>query len=230
MTGPVVAVKPLDQVDAELHASLREYLESFASHVPVRRVAVVGNAPLEPSAERAALIDGSDLVFRVNSFVLDEPGDPPRLGTKTDVVTAARSTPLTPWFFRDYTRRAYFLSPGNRRRKVPLATPPSWPEDVAAWPIPNRLVVIPLQELIDPEHRRAWIMPTTGTLSAYFARTMFPDAELVLTGFSFLHDRQQTQWSHQWGDSCPVPPAHKIDQEGELLQSWVDDGSAVFVH
>jgi hypothetical protein len=34
---------------------------------------------------------------------------------------------------------------------------------------------------------------------------------------------------HQWGDESPVHPTHKIDREGALLQSWVDDGSAVFL-
>ena len=38
---------------------LREYVEAYAVHRPVRSVAVVGNAPLAPDPERAAAIDSA---------------------------------------------------------------------------------------------------------------------------------------------------------------------------
>ena len=103
-------VKATEELDRELFAAMKSYLECYSSHLPVRRITVVGNAPLAPSQERRDIIDGSDLVFRCNSMVLDEPGDEPTLGTKTDVVVAARATRVTPWFFKDYPRRAYCRS------------------------------------------------------------------------------------------------------------------------
>jgi hypothetical protein len=72
-------------------------------------------------------------------------------------------------------------------------------------------------------------VPTTGTAAAYLAQRLFPHAELYLTGYSYLDDRQQTTWEHHWGDSSIVHPTHKIDREGAMLQSWVDDGRAVFI-
>lgn len=227
----VARVKTLAEVDRDLVAALRDYLESYASHLPVRTVAVVGNAPLEPSAERQAAIDSADLVLRCNGFVLDEPGGPPRLGTKTDVVLLARKTRLTPWVLRDYPRRAYLMNAGSVFKPGILDHPAWWPEDLAAWPLPNRAITHPLQVLISPDTNGRGVMPTTGTLSVYLARLLFsPEARLLVTGFSFLHDPGQTEWSHQAGDTSIVHPAHRLDRESELLQSWVDDGSATFIH
>jgi hypothetical protein len=222
--------KSLAEVDADLFTAMQAYLESFASHLPVRRVAVVGNAPLEVSAERQQAIDSADLVFRCNSFVLDQPGEEPRLGTKTDVVVAARQARISPCFLQGYRRRAYLMmDAGTMMRARPRAYPAWWPEDLVAWPIPNRLFGLPLRVYMRPEAGGVGVVPTTGTMSAYVAHELFPEAELVLTGFSYLHDREQTAWSHQWGSTDQVHSAHRIDREGALLQSWVDDGSAVFL-
>jgi hypothetical protein len=223
-------VKTLDQLDRAMLDDVKSLLEAHASQLPVRRVTVIGNAPLEPDDKRVEIIETSDLVFRCNSFVLDEPGEQPRLGRKTDVVVAARRTRVTPWFFRDYSSRAYLVNDSeNVRKPDPPLTPRSWPEDLAAWPISNRVFGWPLKRLIRPETDGVGAVPTTGTASAYVARRLFPDAELYLTGYSFLDDREQTSWKHQWGDECIVHPTHKIDREGALLQSWVDEGSAVLL-
>lgn len=220
----------LAEVDASLFEAMKSYLESYASHLPVRRVTVVGNAPLAPSRERRDLVDSSDLVFRCNSFVLDEPGDEPCLGTKTDVVVAAYVTRVTPWFFRDYPSRAYLrIDVGNTRRRVLPPDPVSWPDDLGYWPIPNRLFGLPLKLSLRPETDGVGAVPTTGTVAAYLAHELFPEAELALMGYSFLNDREQTEWKHHWGTAAPVHPAHLLDREGALLQSWVDDGSAIFI-
>lgn len=223
-------VKPTEELDRELFAAMKSYLECYSSHLPVRRITVVGNAPLAPSQERRDIIDGSDLVFRCNSMVLDEPGDEPTLGTKTDVVVAARATRVTPWFFKDYPRRAYLvIDAGNLRKPVPPLLPEPWPEDLGAWPISNRVFGIPLKVLIRPEAEGRGAVPTTGTEAAYVAHELFPEAELFLTGYSFVNDREQTSWNHHWGDTSSVHRAHKIDREGDLLQSWIDEGSANFL-
>ncbi|WP_162529700.1 hypothetical protein [Nocardioides caldifontis] len=211
-------------------ASLRAYLEGYAARTPVRRVAVVGNAPLGPSEERAALIDSADLVFRCNSLVLDEPGRPPTLGRATHVVTLARATRPTPWVFQDYRSRAYLVvDVGATRRPNPPGNPPNWPTDLGAWPISNRELGIPLKIAMRPQRIGYGAVPTTGTLMAYVAHELFGGPELHLTGFSFLSDRGQTEWQHHWGSTVPVHPAHKLDAEGAILQSWVDGGTATFV-
>jgi hypothetical protein len=223
-------VKTLEQLDRAMFDDVKSLLEAHASQLPVRRVTVVGNAPLEPDDKRVEIIETSDLVVRCNSFVLDEPGEQPRLGRKTDVVVAARGTYVTPWFFHDYPRRAYLLvDAGSVHKSDPPSTPRSWPDDIAEWPISNRVFGWPLKRLIHPEKDGRGAVPTTGTQAAYVVRRLFPDAELYLTGYSFLDDREQTSWKHQWGDDCKVHPAHKLDREGALLQSWVDDGSATFL-
>jgi hypothetical protein len=162
--------------------------------------------------------------------VLDEPGAAPTLGRKTDVVVAARDTRITPWFFLDYPRRVYLvIDAGNVRKLDPPLTPANWPDDLAAWPISNRVFGWPLKRLILPEKDGRGAVPTTGTEAAYVLRELFPEAELFLTGYSFLDDPGQTTWKHHWGDECIVHPTHKIDREGALLQSWVHDGRAVFL-
>jgi hypothetical protein len=209
---------------------MKELLEAVAARLPVRTVTVIGNAPLEPDENRVSIIESSDLVVRCNSLVLDEPGEPPRMGRKTDVVVAARNTRITPWFFQDYPRRAYLLNEaGTVRWPEPPIAPHNWPEDLAVWPISNRVFGWPLKRLIRPETQGLGAVPTTGTTSAYVARRLFGAAQLYLTGFSYLADRSQTSWKHQWGNESPVHPSHKIDLEGALLQSWVDDSSAVFL-
>lgn len=223
-------MKPIDELDREHFQSLKTYIESYSSHLPVRRVTVIANAPLEPSAERAGMIDSSDLVFRCNSFVLDEPGDEPCLGTKTDVVVTARATRPTPWFFRNYSRRAYLvIDAGNPRARVYPTRPITWPDDLGEWPISNRVFGIPLKKAILPEDGGLGAIPTTGTEAAYVAHELFPDADVTLCGFSFLKDREQTHWAHHYGTVCPVHPTHLLDREGALLQSWVDAGTANYV-
>ena len=64
-------------------ARLRDLAAAYVrvpAGAPVRRVAVVGNAPMEPSDQRARQINNSDLVMRVNSFVADTAGDRQRRG------------------------------------------------------------------------------------------------------------------------------------------------------
>ena len=218
------------ELDRDLLEDMVCLLESHSSSLPVRRVTVVANAPLEPSNKRVDIIETSDLVFRCNSLVLDERGDPPTLGRKTDVVVAARRTRVTPWFFLDYPRRAYLVNDSeNVRNADPPSTPANWPADLAALPISNRVFGWPLKRLIRPESDGVGAVPTTGTAAAYLAQRLFPHAELYLTGYSYLDDRQQTTWEHHWGDSSIVHPTHKIDREGAMLQSWVDDGRAVFI-
>jgi hypothetical protein len=211
-------------------ARLRRYLESYAARTPVRRVVAVGNAPLPPSRERAELIDSADLVFRCNSLVLDRPGEEPCLGRATHVVTLARATRPTPWVFQDYRSRAYLVvDVGNTRRPSPPRTPPNWPADLGAWPISNRSFGIPLKLGMRPHRLGLGAVPTTGTLMAYVAHALYGGPELYLTGYSFLLDREQTEWQHHWGPTVPVHKAHKLDAEGAILQSWVDDGTATFL-
>jgi hypothetical protein len=47
---------------------LREYITSYAERRPIRKVAVIGNAPLEPDLARVAEIDSSDLVIRITRW------------------------------------------------------------------------------------------------------------------------------------------------------------------
>ena len=211
---------------------LTTYLESYASRLPVRTVAVVGNAPLAPSTERRDRIDAADVVIRCNSVMLDEPDAEPCLGTKTDIVLLAKVTRVTPYVFRDYARRAYLVPEAGQMRalggKPPPVITPSWPADLGCVPVPNAGFAAALVAQLDPGDGR-YAVPTTGTLSAFVGYTVFPGAELMLTGFSFLHAPEQTEWLHHYGDASPVHEAHLLDRERALMQSWIDAGRAVYV-
>jgi hypothetical protein len=209
--------------------SLRELFTSYAAAQPVRRVAVVGNAPLAPDAERAAAIDASDLVFRMNSLRLDEPGEPPCVGTACHVVLLSRNVSATPWVFRDYRQRAYaILQTGFTAFHSLRDVATHWPSDLGAIPLPNGVVTARLADLLDPDREPAALLPTSGLTALFLAHEMFPAAELVATGFSFLTDRQQDEWTHHAGTSTAVNDKHKLDREGALLESWIADGSVRF--
>lgn len=223
----------LEATDSPAVARLRGWIESYASTQPIRRVAVIGNAPLPPSAPRAELIDTSDLVIRCNSFVLDEPGALPCLGTRTNLVLLAKVTLITPSVFRDYRSRAYLVPEAGQARPLgrrhPPVMPSSWPADLGQLPIPNDVIGLPLRRLLVGSEFAGAAVPTTGTLAAYLGYALFPDVRIDLIGFSFLHDRTQTTWRHHYGSEVPVHPAHLLDREGALLQAWVDDGRASYV-
>ena len=222
----------LQEIDAELLGSMREHATAYAASTPVRRVAVVANAPLEPSVERRDLIDTSDLVIRVNSLALDDADDAPSVGTRTNVVVCARTTRPTPGFLRDYPDRAYFVVDlFQRRNPDPPGQPAAWPSDLGAWPLSNRALGIPLTYLLHPARGGAGLVPTTGTQAAYLAYRLFPGADIVLTGYSFLHDRDQQHWGYHLEGlpHSPVHPAHKLDREGAYLQGLVDRGEVRYV-
>lgn len=212
-------------------SELRAFIAAYADRSPVRKIAVVGNAPLELSSERAAEVDSADLVVRCNSFVLDDPGArQPFTGTKVHVVLLNKSTRVTPWVFQEYRRRGYLLAQGGYTRFRTLRrTPEHWPADLGAWPLSNKAVVSRLNDLLLPEREPGTLIPTTGMMGVYLARECFPDADLLATGYSFLKDREQTEWKHHVGGTVPVHGAHRIDLEGALLESWIADGSLRFL-
>lgn len=202
------------------------YLASYAERSPVGSITIVGNAPVAPDPERVARIQGSDLVIRVNRLALDEPGGPPCVGTRCHVVIMSRYAPATPWTFRDYKRRAYLIpQAGFGVRSAMMQQPRYWPSDLGAMPIPYDPVVAELKDLLDPEHEPGKLIPTSGTMACYLAHQLFPDADLVATGFSFLDGEHQEGWRYQSGGGSRVVPQHRLDLEGALLRSWVADGS-----
>ena len=199
---------------------LKQLLDAYAVHPGPRSVAVVGNMPLPPDADRAKAVDACDLVVRVNGFVLDEPGAEPTVGSRCHVVVFNRAVRATPWLFKDYRRRLYLMVEPGRLHWEPAGLPGWWPPDLGLVPVSNREVTLPLSDAVGIQSRTEAAWSTTGTMAAWIARTCFPDAELLLTGFSFIDDPEQTSWEHAAGDSCIVGPEHRIAAEGRLLDSW----------
>ncbi|MGH8968567.1 MAG: hypothetical protein ACRDV1_01320 [Actinomycetes bacterium] len=224
--------RTLQEIDEELVEQMRDHATAYAASTPIRRVAVVANAPLESSVERRDLIDTSDLVVRCNSLALDRHDGPPCVGTRTNVVVAARTTRPTPAFLQDYRNRAYFVVDVW---KIAVPDPPGqpshWPSDLGAWPMSNRVFGMPLKYLLRPPSGGFGVVPTTGTLAVYLAYRLFPEADIVLTGYSFLNDREQQHWGYHWEGlrQSPVHSAHKLDREAAYLQGLVDRGEVRYV-
>jgi hypothetical protein len=204
--------------------TLRGLVEAYARSAPVRSIAVVGNAPMEPSGSRAAEIDGCDVVVRVNSFVTDRHGDPPTQGSRTDVVLWSRLVPATPVLFDGYRERLYVLLEPMRMYGRREMWPASWPEDLGFVVARNDAVAVPINEALGLPWREQELAPTTGTTAAWLALHLFPEAEVLLTGISFVDDPHQTIWQHQWGDSVGVGPEHRIAAEAVLIRSWLEAG------
>jgi len=214
---------------------VRDLLAAYAASDPVRSVAVVGNAPLAPDEDRAAAIDACDVVLRVNSFVLDEPGGPPCQGRRVTAVAYSRGLLATPFTFARYSEVAFLVTePSRIYHDRPLARyvkdwPRWWPEDLGYLAVPNTPFTMPLLETLGMPWREEVCVPTTGIMACWIAATCFPEAALVLTGFSMVDDPHQTTWRHQAGDVSPIGGAHHIGPEGALLRRWIDDGKARFL-
>ena len=207
---------------------LRDLIASYAKHSPVRSLAVVGNAPLEASAERAAAIDACDVVFRCNSFILDT-ADEARQGRTVEVAVFNRGLRATPYSFDHYRDRLYMLVEPGRLHWEPDVRPDWWPSDLAIFNVPNREITLPLSDALGLASRTAPVWATTGIMCAWMAHALFPGCELQLAGFSMIDDREQTHWDHAWGDSVVVGREHRLGPEGALLESWIVSGSATFL-
>ncbi|HKC27672.1 MAG TPA: hypothetical protein VKB75_06635 [Jatrophihabitans sp.] len=202
---------------------LRELTDAYA-RLPVRRVAVVANAPLDPSAERAALVDSCDLVFRVNGFALDTPDRPPAVGQRADVVVFNRGVRPTRWLFQDYRDRLYLLVEPGRMHWEPETIPDWWPPDLGMVAVPNRDVTIPLSDALGIDSFQTPHWATTGTMATWLAKQLYPAAELHLAGVSFIDNPDQTSWEHAVGEPCPISAEHLLSRESDLLRQWVATG------
>jgi len=208
---------------------LRTLAETYAARTPVLSVAVVGNAPLEPSDERSALIDGADLVIRMNSFVLDRPGEPACQGSRVDIVLWSRLAVATPDVFDRYSERLYVLLEPMRMFGRREMWPASWPADLGFVVARNDAVAIPINAELGLPWREQHLAPTTGTTGAWLAMHLFPEAEVRIAGLSFVDDPGQTRWVHQFGDDVRVGPEHRIAEEGHMIGTWLAEGRARMV-
>lgn len=210
--------------EAGFYDRLRPLVASYASSADIRRVAVVGNQPLEPSTERAEAIDSADLVFRVNGFRVDGDDGAAAVGRRTDIVVFNRGVRPTPWFFEGYTERLYLMiEPGRLLWENPKL-PGFWPRDLGLVTMPNREVVLPLGEAMGVDPRTGGHWATTGTVMLWIATQLFPDARIDATGFSFVDAPDQMSWNHAYGDPSAVGSEHRIDLESELVRSWIQSG------
>jgi hypothetical protein len=205
---------------------VRQLALAYARTVPVRSVAVVGNKPLEPSAERAAAVDACDLVIRVNGFRLDDGSVPAAYGTRADVIFFNRALRATPWFFAGYRDRLYLLVEPGRLTWEPDLIPTWWPQDLGQIHLDNEDLTLPLSQELGLDSMTDGLWATTGTMAAWWARATFPDAQVHLAGYSFIDDPTQTRWAHASGDDCIVGPEHRIAAESELMRRWLDQGVA----
>jgi len=204
---------------------LRELIAAFSRSGDVGSLAVVGNAPMAPDEGRARAIDEADVVVRVNGFRTDVGGEP-AVGTRTDVVVFNRALRATPWFFAGYRRRLHLLvEPGRLHWERPQI-PPWWPSDLGFISVPNREVTIAACADIGVDLTAESHWPTTGTLAAWMAVQLFPDADVRLAGFSFLDDSAQTSWHHATGLPSPVGHEHLIAREAHLIRAWLAEGRA----
>jgi hypothetical protein len=235
----VLTTTDLDTLDEALLADLRALVLAYAAVPAPTEVAVVGNAPVSQSDERASRIDAAGLVVRCNAFVTDSPGGPRFVGRRADVVVLNGATPTTRSVFDRYGDRLYLRVQAGavyrRRPTTPMPRVDLWPDDCGAYSLPNRALVA---ELRDQLRRHApggtppeVVVPTSGIAAAWLAHRLLPDATLLLTGFSALEDdAQPTQWRHHGRDDAapvPVAEAHVIGSEAALMRSWLRDGRAV---
>lgn len=206
---------------------------AFSRRDRPRRIAVVGNAPQEPDARRAADIDDCDLVVRVNGFVLDDPESTPTYGRRCDIALLTRGIFPPRHVFQGYSRRLTMLfepdrmvdgDGGGRGHR-----PEWWPADLGVLHLPNNpFTVLSSRELgFDAYRQLRWA--TTGTMAVWLAAHLFPDTTVVLSGFSFVADPWQVDWGHATGEVCVVAGgAHELLAESLFVRRLVARGRARF--
>lgn len=192
-----------------------------------RTVAVVGNAPVGVSEERAAAIDGADLVVRMTTFAVD--GAQPAIGTRTDVVVLHRAVQPGPDTFRDHATRLYLLAEPGRAFWESEPLPPWWPRDLELIPISNREFTSRTRIALRLGRSTvAW--PTTGTLAVHLMHRLFPHARILLAGSSMLPGRPDVRSAarqhldHHWGGTVALTPEHRLDRERRVLRAWTRAG------
>ncbi len=214
--------------EVDFYDRLRPLVTAYGRADTARRIAVVGNQPLEPSDERAAMIDTADIVFRVNGFRVDDVDGMPSVGRRADVVVFNRGVRPTPWFFDGYSERLYLMiEPGRLLWENPKL-PAFWPADLGIVTMPNREVVLPLGEAMGADPRSGGQWATTGTVMLWIATRLFPDATVDAAGFSFVDAPDQTSWNHAYGDPSAVGAEHRIDLESALVRQWIDSGRVTY--
>ena len=201
---------------------LRALISAKAGRDP-RSIAVVGNAPMEPSADRAASVDAADVVVRMTTFDVDR--GVPRVGTRTDVAVIHRATSPGPATFERYSERVYLLAEPGRLHWEREQVPAWWPADLGAVPVSNTEFTLPLNRLLRfSPHSATWA--TTGTLAVWVMHSLFPSAEVTLTGTSLLGPEvhRVTRLEHAWGSAVELTWEHRLADERRVLRSWVRAG------
>lgn len=217
------------------HRLVRDLLAAHAVTRDVASVAVVGNAPLDPDPDRARQIDAADLVIRCNSFMLDDPRDEPTQGRSVHAVVFSRGLLATPHSFAKYRDCAYLVTePSRIYTETSLARyvkewPTWWPRDLGFVAVPNGAFTFGLLDELGLPWRERVVVPTTGMMAIAIARSCFPAADLVISGFSMIDQPHQSEWRHQAGDSSPIGGAHYITAESRTLRRWIDNGEVRFV-
>lgn len=200
-------------------SSLRELLSAYARSGTPETIAIVGNAPLPPDPARVAAIDRADLVVRMTTFALDDPGAPPTHGRRCDVVALHRGVNASPYTFADYPSRLYLLVEPGRLHWERETLPHWWPTDLGFVPVPNREYMLPLLELLGLDEKEP-VWPTTGTLVTYLLTELFPAARVLLTGMSIVDKPEQETFAHAWGEPVRVTAEHRLAAEADLLRDW----------
>jgi hypothetical protein len=202
---------------------LRSLISARSGGRDPRSIAVVGNAPLEPSASRADEVDRADVVVRMTTFDVDR--GVPRTGTRTDVAIIHRATSPGPATFEDYGSRLYLLAEPGRLHWEPERVPSWWPADLGFVPISNAEFTRPLNRLLR-FHASSASWATTGTLAVWVVHRLFPHAQVTLTGTSLLGARahRATSLDHAWGSTVALTPEHRLAAERRALRSWLGAG------
>jgi hypothetical protein len=159
----------------------------------------------------------------MTSFAVDEEQGESCFGDKTDVVFLHRGTLATRATFAQYSRRLYVLVEPGRRHWEPSTMPQWWPRDLGLVHLPNDIFADPLTHTLGLSSKEP-IWATTGTLAVWTMSTLFPQAQLLVTGFSIVDNPRQTRLAHARGPSVPLTDEHRLDRESCLLRRMDESG------
>ena len=102
--------------------------------------------------------------------------------------------------------------------------PASWPSDLGFVAARNDEVAIPLNEELGLPWRAERLAPTTGTTAAWLAVRLFPEADVLLAGLSFVDAPTRSSRDHQWGRLGEGRAGTPDRGRGRVLRRWRDEG------
>jgi hypothetical protein len=187
----------------------------------VSSVAVIGNAGYLSDFKQGDLIDGHDLVMRMNYCRVK--GFEAYVGSRTDILFWSFFNPSISDLDPAVAQAKWLCSPfpNNFRQSIPLQRRCAINITHGMVALRRRTLYVPDMEFVEAVSRDLEAKPTTGMMATQFVMQLMQRKSLRIyfTGFSFFQGRH-----HYFDNQDLQHTPHKFDRERLLLEQQLRDG------